>query len=152
MKRFIISIVCCMAMSCMSYGQSPMEKVYEYDASGNRILHHVLTFRSQLVHTDSNEEDSSGTAPSPYYTDQIGSLQLNVYPNPTLGQVNISVLNPVESVSGSIRIYTLQGQLLRTRQVDAPHCTIDLSAEPAGTYLVKVQLNSFEQEWKIIKE
>jgi hypothetical protein len=152
MKWLTILAVCCIAIGHIGYGQTPMEKIYEYDASGNRILHHVITFRNQLLQADSNEEDTTGTAPAPYYTGQIGTLQLNVYPNPTLGQVNVQILNSEEAVSGSIRVYTLWGQLLRMQQVDAPNCTIDLSIEPVGTYLVKVQLNNFEQEWKIIKE
>jgi hypothetical protein len=152
MKRLMILALCCTTFACISYGQNPMECVYDYDASGNRIVHRVITFRNQLLQTNSTEEDSSDTTAFPYYTEQMGALQLNVYPNPTLGQVNVQVLNAVEAVSGSIRLYTLSGQLLRTQPIDALSCTIDLSTYPSGTYLVKVLLNQVTQEWKIIKE
>jgi hypothetical protein len=135
-----------------SYSQNQMQRQYEYDASGNRVLRHVLVLSTRMAQQNDSENDSSEVNSSTCYTEQIGALQLSIYPNPTLGQVSVTILNATGSVSGTLRIYTLSGQLLRTHTIETLSSTLDLSGYPAGTYLVKVQLNQNEQARKIIKE
>ena len=57
---------------------------------------------------------------------------LNMYPNPTDGQLNFSGLNP----GNRIRIYSTQGQLLREIETHTDHQTISLDNVPEGLFLI----------------
>jgi hypothetical protein len=57
--------------------------------------------------------------------------QLNIYPNPTTGMVQLSM-----PVNGSYKIFTMRGELLETKGIQGMN--IDLSALPMGLYVVEV--------------
>jgi len=57
---------------------------------------------------------------------------LNMYPNPTEGQLNFSGLNP----GNRIRIYSTQGQLLRDVETHTDYQTIDLENVPEGLFFI----------------
>lgn len=57
--------------------------------------------------------------------------QLNIYPNPTTGMVQLSM-----PVNGSYKIFTMRGELLETKAIQG--INIDLSALPMGLYVVEI--------------
>lgn len=61
---------------------------------------------------------------------------LNVYPNPlTNGKLNIAGL---EGGVNTITVYNIMGQLVATKSVEAEATSVDLTSQPAGTYVIKV--------------
>ncbi|NII27912.1 T9SS type A sorting domain-containing protein [Pseudoflavitalea sp. X16] len=56
-----------------------------------------------------------------------------IYPNPAKGHITISVNNP-----GTVSMYSLAGQLVKTQAIQAGITDIDISGFSAGTYLVLV--------------
>lgn len=59
---------------------------------------------------------------------------LEMYPNPTDGQLNIRGLHP----GNVIRIYTMQGKLMREVETHTDHQTINLDNVPEGLFLITI--------------
>jgi hypothetical protein len=65
------------------------------------------------------------------------SININIYPNPTRGAINISGLNGYEF----IKIYTLHGKLIQDITVTSSQ--VDIKNLPEGLYFVQIE-NEFE--------
>lgn len=57
-------------------------------------------------------------------------LQVSVYPNPTIDLLFI------DNMKGEIRLYTADGRLLQVLEGDEDRIEVDMSAYPAGIYLL----------------
>lgn len=66
----------------------------------------------------------------------LGSAVIEVYPNPTSGNVNLVLPNGTRS---SISVLDLQGRLVRIAQGNAQLLSLDLSALDEGVYVIRVQ-------------
>ncbi|MCF0205901.1 MAG: T9SS type A sorting domain-containing protein, partial [Bacteroidales bacterium] len=74
---------------------------------------------------------------------------VDVYPNPTTGMLNIS-FNNITNGEVSLELYDVLGKLVATQQVyGAGDCTIDISAQPEGLYILKVSTADFTSKKKI---
>jgi hypothetical protein len=63
--------------------------------------------------------------------------EVNVYPNPTNGIINI-VLSNVRN-NAYLQVYNVSGRLLKTRILVAKQTTLDLSNYPKGVYFIRIQ-------------
>ena len=133
----------------------PLERMYDYDVSGNRTCRRVLTIpgggkSAHSTNTDVSEE----TTPEKevVYTEKIGNIKLTVFPNPTTQTATIRIHNYTDFTEGSLFLYTPSGQLLQQYQINSSEFTIDLSNYVAGNYLLKLQMNQHSDTWKIIKQ
>ena len=68
----------------------------------------------------------------------VNELEANakLFPNPTYGQVNIECEGMTR-----VSIYNAVGQMVYDKEVEADQLSIDLSHQPAGSYLVKIITN-----------
>jgi hypothetical protein len=76
---------------------------------------------------------------------------VRIYPNPTSGQINVSLESNIET--SSIEIRTLLGELIQTIKPDSQNVVLNMNNYNNGIYFVKVLVNNkpvFAQ--KIIKE
>jgi len=71
------------------------------------------------------------------------SDRLNIYPNPTSGDLFI------KSFTGNVEVYNSTGQLLFIKNIIETDNTISLSNKPAGFYFIKAGSNKF---YKVVKE
>ncbi len=76
-------------------------------------------------------------------------LELNIYPNPTTGIVQIEGL--LQNENTVISIFNVMGQKLEQKKINKHNSTIDLSSYKKGTYFLSFN-NSFKSAVKIIKE
>ncbi|MGB0930982.1 MAG: immunoglobulin-like domain-containing protein [Chitinophagales bacterium] len=109
------------------------------DASGNE------TTESRLVIVQDNG-NCTGPCPiddpeSPCFTTGIEDSYLfqaiTMRPNPTKGLLNIDA-NDIDMKGASVEIYNLVGKLISTTSMEGNTYTVDLTAQPAGIYVVKV--------------
>jgi hypothetical protein len=65
----------------------------------------------------------------------VDELEANakLFPNPSYGQVNIECEGMTH-----VSIYNTVGQMVYEKEVDADQLNVDLSQQPAGSYLVKI--------------
>jgi hypothetical protein len=128
-------------------GQS-LDRVYEYDQNGNRICRKVLVLRSK---DPSNMDTISSDKDTIQYNENIGSIKLNVFPNPTKDFVKIEIVNFSNIQSSNIKIYTINGQLLENLNFNNNIMEVDLTNYTPSTYLLEITVNNHKETWKIIK-
>ena len=137
----------------INYAQNNLERVYDYDASGNRICSKILVVKNLQTTVDSTDiENQDQFETAPYYTEQLGDIQLNIFPNPTTQMVTVQITNYVDFTEGTLKLYSLNGQFLRQYSITSSEIRIDLSDCAKGVYVLKLHINQQKDTWKIIKE
>lgn len=116
---------------------------YEYDNAGNRVSRTITLTKSAVVTND--------TLPKPA-TEMLDGLQVKIYPNPTKGQLNVSLSGLADNETGTISIYALNGQLILKENASSSLTELNISEQPTGTYIMKIIVGKKSTTWKIIKE
>ncbi|MET0395164.1 MAG: reprolysin-like metallopeptidase [Chitinophagaceae bacterium] len=93
---------------------------------------------------------TTGTASRPVEIVQAGKQHVEAFPNPVSREVNIRVNNL--KGSADIRIVDMYGKIVLQRTTSTVSTPLNLSALPAGIYLVKVTSNNEETIVKIVKQ
>lgn len=119
---------------------------YVYDASGNRIEREIL-----LGLTKSATVKDTDTVAQPTYTDAIGDLNIHIYPNPTQGLLNVKMNNLPENQSAQIQVLDINGRLVYDKATEGT-TSVDLSAQPTGTYILRFIFNGQTSTWKVLKQ
>lgn len=79
----------------------------------------------------------------------LGKNSLSVYPNPVKDMLNFKSSQPIERAE----IYTLSGQKISSKQFTVKKNSLNLSALPAGIYVIRVVLKDGSLEtFKVVKE
>ncbi len=151
-KIYVLSLVFFIGQLC--YGQNLMEREYDYDHAGNRVLRKVLLLlnqessfsnhKSASTKTDSEQDD--------FYADTMGEIALKVYPNPATSTVFLRIEDITGDIEGTIVIYNQSGSQLGSQRVSSYQTEIDMSAYSSGIYLLTIQINGRITNWKIIKQ
>jgi len=77
------------------------------------------------------------------------NYNINLYPNPTTGIINLQTPKPIQSVS----IYNLMGQKVPFNSLNQENTSIDISNLSSGTYFIEVILNDKTiKRHKVIKK
>ena len=116
--------------------------VYTYDGNGNRVSRIITLgsgYKSDFGH---NEE----------FTDNIGDVDVTLYPNPTQGQVKVVFTDTDDKISLSYEVYDFSGKQIIDNPSAQPENIIDLSNQPGGIYIIRIKYGNNKREWKIIKE
>lgn len=139
-----VTLLILLATACISFAQTPLPIEISYDAAGNRITRKVLQIST--MSKGGNYSDST------YYLDQMQSIQMKVYPNPTQGKVYIIMSEVEEDSLKEIRLYDNQGKLVYKSDGYGNTIEIDISSYPTGYYMVELYVNEEHTTWKIIKQ
>ncbi|MDR2979823.1 MAG: T9SS type A sorting domain-containing protein [Bacteroidales bacterium] len=128
-----------------------LARMYEYDASGNRVVRKTLNIKSASAQ-DSGGDSTHLEDVQRSYAETIGAFTVSIYPNPTTANVKLEIANYEKLVNGTVSVYSLSGQLLRAFPITSSRLEIDFSPYPAGMYLVRLRLDDYKDEWKIVKQ
>ena len=135
MKQLFL-IIAIFFISINLFAVDPPYFKYEYDGAGNRT-HRVLVVPVPRI-ADGEEPELE--------------TEINVYPNPTPGRLNISISELKEKERTSIKVLDLEGRVvvdIDNLQLDNP---VDLTELPNGAYIIVIQLGKEVTKWKIIKK
>lgn len=103
--------------------------------------------RSLTVPQDNNDLWEY-TPPMPVSVNEITSLSINVYPNPSQGQFFIDGIE-----KGEVEIYNVAGQKVYKKDASASlSMTVDLSNQPQGVYFVRIVTEGGSYSQKVVKE
>ena len=84
--------------------------------------------------------------------EQASGLQLIVYPNPTSGKITVKKVGSNLKIL-NIKIYDIEGSLLRTLEVYTEEATIPMDDLPSATYILNIlEKNQLVKTCKIIKK
>jgi hypothetical protein len=129
---------------------------YSYDDAGNRTKREPkgLLLKSGFIPDSLNSEmalNDSLQKEKEKYTDELTGHTINMFPNPTKGQINVAVTNLKENEVVSVRVVDMSGkQLLDIKNLQ--NGIVDLHNQPNGIYLMRISINGETTEWKVIKE
>ena len=147
-KRITLFTLFC-ASICYLHAQSPMQIEMTYDNAGNRTSFKVLQMSSNKKGGGASE--SVDQKDSTYYIDQLPSVTMKVYPNPTQGVVHVDIDGGASHQRYAIRLFDDHGRKLYETQDEGNTAQIDLSSYAAGIYLVELSVNGEHTTLKIIK-
>lgn len=119
--------------------QTPI--VYNYDATGNRILRQAVRTTQPNISPQQHEERIV-----------IPILKMSIFPNPTTGPVTIEIEKLSSEDSCTAVVYNIAGTQILSQPIHSTFTCVDLSQYPAGYYILQVTLNGANNSFKIIKE
>lgn len=131
------------SLNCMAQSNY----TFVYDDNGNRKSR-TLDMSSNLKST-SPENTEIGKKE---YKEVIEDLEILLYPNPTKGEITISLNNFEDQEPSFISIYDYTGRLLQNHNNVQEINLINISDLPRATYLLKIVVGEKSTEWKVIKE
>ena len=142
--KTLFSLLSFLALCSLSFAQQRVN--FSYDAAGNRIGRTVITM-SRAMHAVSDSLEQEKVSNTLY------ACKVTVYPNPTEGEVNLSVSNGREDAVSAVVVYDVSGNLLKTLQIQGnTSVSIDLSDYPEGIYLIDFRQEESASYYKIIKK
>jgi hypothetical protein len=139
---------------------------YGYDAAGNRTNRTIIMPAPPAPPQDSTEmivEDEGDIfasvpdiendeeAPQEIYTDVLSEVLITIYPNPTKGLLTVKMSNMPRHAASSLTLFDIQGRVVTQQQSLSDENKLDISAQPAGTYVMRIVMGSETVSWKIIK-
>jgi len=105
----------------------------------------ILVVASNLV-VFSNQPIITGIQP------QELNLQamINMSPNPSDGEIDISVITRYQDVDGLVQLFDMSGNLLFQEAISRIRTHFDFTSYPAGVYIVKVDANEQHENFKLV--
>lgn len=120
---------------------------FTFDDAGNRIGRAIVLPAASTSRRDAVSADSTTAV----FTDTFAEMKLNVYPNPTQGELKIELEGLPEGEAFRFLIFSSGGeQILNVETTDNP-ADADLSECPSGIYLLKLFYKEITKEFKIIR-
>lgn len=108
------------------------------DTAGNKIRKEIILTQAHAANAQS-------------YSDEIANQKITITPNIAKKQVVIEIVNQSGIVSENMIIVNLRGQTISKQTVTQNQINLDISNEPAGTYILHININGQTSSWKIIK-
>ncbi|MDE5701545.1 T9SS type A sorting domain-containing protein [uncultured Bacteroides sp.] len=140
MKKYLLLpiLFCCIGNL---YGQNKIR--YSYDNAGNRTKREIVLTRNEAM------EDAGSVEP---FSDMISEHEIQIYPNPTEGDLNISISNVSYDNQISITLYDMNGKLIRKENTATERVNINISDAPNGIYIMQIMIDEKVTTWKIVKK
>ena len=120
---------------------------FTYDKAGNRTGR-AIVLQSRSAERRGLEQADSTIA---VYTDIFADLTLNVYPNPTHGQLRIELVGLPEGDAFQYMILSSGGNIIVQDETTDNPVDADLSECVPGLYILKLFYKSTEEDFKIIR-
>jgi len=127
---------------------SPAQIKYAYDLSGNRMLRKDTIVLSPPSPAQHAAQDTVAKT----YEETIDDAKIVIYPNPTYGQLQVEITTQNIPAGARIYLYSMTGSLVRQWGGIIQLNTMDISAQPAGVYIMRIVLDDKRTSvWNIIK-
>lgn len=144
MNELFLKLLIFIALPFLTCTSASAQVSFGYDAAGNRISRTIV-----LAGTLTKAAATDSIKP---FTEMLGELQVKIYPNPTKGKLAVEITGPAGDAAGAVAIYGTQGQLLLQRAASSSHTDLDISGQPAGTYILRINAGQKTTSWRIIKQ
>ena len=140
---------------------------YTYDANGNRTLATIIWLSTSLksdtlstidLETLQNTSLTGDTLVFPIQgyinssIDSIGKTKISIYPNPTHGILLIQLTGfDIANNVANIAVYDINGIKILQLASLSEMTSINLQSQPAGTYIMVIQIGAISKTYSIIK-
>lgn len=117
--------------------------IFTYDLSGNRIQRNSIPLRYENPNKDPIFE--------PLIENANQNVGISVFPNPTNGQITISIKGEWE-FPVSIKVYSILGQLILEKSVAFAISKLELSNYGSGVYYLEVTNGAKTKRTRVVME
>ncbi len=138
--RLLICISLCVTLSAQTVH-------FVYDNAGNRTARYI----DMSYDRDGgvvNEEVESGRE----IKDSLESNPIHIYPNPTDGHLSVRIDSLKKGQSACALLIDTYGKNIVFQYVDKNDISIDFSDRDPGIYILRIEIDNLNTEWKIIKK
>lgn len=142
MKRIYLNLTF-LFLPLLTMAQSRI--AYAYDASGNRI-------KREIIMQPPKAKQQTFETEGQVFSDMLQEHDVKIYPNPTEGILKVSIFGIKDTDKYSLAIYTMQGARIMLDERQQYNFNVNISNQPAGTYLLRITINNQSTTWKIIKK
>lgn len=140
MKRILLLLS--IAVTGIATATNPEVARYTYDSAGNRVSREIIIG----VAGDEPQDIAASLI------DVVASKAVRIYPNPTDGNLTISIDDYEESDQASFIIYDLSGVIVYDSKVTGQASSVDISDCQSGIYILTIMINGNQSSWRIIKK
>ncbi len=142
LNKNIFLLISLMLLSSMAFSQE-YEVNYIYDEAGNRIKRETVELKSQTANQ---------VLDSVMVQETLKDYKITIAPNPTIGNLNITINGQTAFEQSQLSIYAMDGTLVKRIEPVKQTNYINLRNQPPGMYILRVLINGNLQTWKIIKQ
>lgn len=131
---------------------------YKYDLVGNRDLRTTVLSVSNSHVSKTTKIDSTDLAATDdgqtlkKYEEALGSCQVQIFPNPTVGNVHVEIQSENANLTPAMYLYSIQGTLLINKEHATMAEDFDLTKYSTGIYIMRIVVDGKVSEWKIVKQ
>lgn len=140
MKRILLLLS--IAVTGIATATNPEVARYTYDSAGNRVSREIIIG----VAGDEPQDIAASLI------DVVASKAVRIYPNPTDGNLTISIDDYEESDQASFIIYDLSGVIVYDSKATGQASSVDISDCQSGIYILTIMINGNQSSWRIIKK
>lgn len=144
MKNKIISTIVLFFIGSLTLVLNAQTVSYTYDSSGN------ITSRKIIQMTRSLSSEADPINQSEILNDR--EVNIKIYPNPTKGLIVIDILDSDDNENMNFYLYDTSGMLIFKEKCSDNKFTIDITNNPDGIYILKMDRNGESSTWRIIKK
>lgn len=119
---------------------------YAYDMAGNRIKREIVISASRAMAKKQSFESQD------FYSERLREHSVKIYPNPTQGNLRVSISGLGNSDKCHLGVYSIQGTQILAFDVNSDNANVDISNQPNGVYLLQITINGKSTTWKIIQK
>lgn len=114
--------------------------------AGNRIKREIVMSASRAMAKKQSFESQD------FFSERLREHSVKIYPNPTQGNLKISISGLDNSDKCHLGVYSTQGTQILAFDVNSDNANVDISNQPNGVYLLQITVNGKSTTWKIIKK
>lgn len=145
MKKTILATLVCALLSVSVFADHVVQ--FTYDQAGNRTGRAIVLPAASSALRNAAPTDSTTAV----FSDTFAEMVLNVYPNPTHGQLKIELEGLPEEDTYSFTIVNMSGDVIVQNDKAVNPSEADLSMFSAGVYILKLFYKENMKDYKIIK-
>lgn len=140
---FFVGIATVMAQS--TYVQ------FIYDTRGNRMGRQIVILRLRKATLDA---DTTSKLDTNAIVDRLCKAKVLIYPNPIIGEITVKVQEEenTEPIHGTLQVFNVLGNKVGETTIKEGIGNFDFQYQATGTYILRINYNNNNLDWKVLKE
>ena len=155
MKHYIIGLLLLAASMQQLSAQTTLTYSFTYDEAGNRTGRTVTQVGAGglLKGAQSLVENGTLSPEAKPYGDFIDNLQLELFPNPTMGELVIALKSTNTGIPViRYNLVDLNGKTVQKLKSKEAYLVLDLSHLPPGHYMLHLRVGHKTKTYQVVKQ
>jgi hypothetical protein len=148
MYKFILMLAIAMCSFLDIMAQSTYVQ-FIYDTRGNRVGRQIVIGPHRKADVLSNKILDTNAI-----VDRVGKAKVLIYPNPIIGEITVKVQDEenTEPIHGTLQVFNVLGNKVGETTIKEGIGNFDFQYQATGTYILRINYNNNNLDWKILKE